>query len=224
LIEAPTIEEPQQEAEENPNCDIQELQAVESESQIPEEENSEQEASDMGSVENPCGIEDSEPPTGKLSLPPYKEDISISILNKEKKQTVIEPKDEKTKSEKRKAGATVCYKFFSLFPETREEDDWQFFGWAAKEYGLDICLEKLNYMKEHRKQHEITNPKGFFRAALTKDYKPPAFIQAKIKADENAKREKERCQKESEEWQKMTASFNYEGAMTSLSKLMDSLN
>ena len=204
--------------------DIPKSQVVELESYTPEAEDLDQEISDTGSVGNPCAIEDSEPPTGKLSLPPYKEDLNNNILSKKEKHTVTDSEDEKTKSEKKKATATVRYKFFSIFPETREKDDWQFFGWIAKEYGLDICLEKLNYMKEHYKQHEITNPKGFFRMALVKDYQLPAFILAKIKADENARREKELCQKESEEWREMTASFNYEGAMASLNQLLETLN
>jgi hypothetical protein len=79
-------------------------------------------------------------------------------------------------------------------------------------------------MKEHRKQHSITNPKGFFRTALVKDFQPPASIVAKLKADERAKRESERCRKESEEWQQMTANFNYGSAAASLQKLLDSLD
>ncbi|MFC1717273.1 hypothetical protein ACFL6S_26670, partial [Candidatus Poribacteria bacterium] len=92
------------------------------------------------------------------------------------------------------------------------------------EYGLEACLAKLDYMKEHRKQHSITNPKGFFRTALVKDFQPPMFIVAKLKADESAKREKERCRKKSEEWRQITTNFNYGSATASLQKLLDSLN
>lgn len=109
-------------------------------------------------------------------------------------------------------------------PKTKADDDWQFFGWVAKEYGLEACLAKLDYMKEHRKQHSITNPKGFFRTALVKDFQPPAFIVAKLKADEAAEREKERCRRKSEEWRQMTTNFNYGSAAVSLQKLLDSLN
>jgi hypothetical protein len=160
---------------------------------------------------------------GKLSLPPYKEDLSNSTLGEKEKQTV-DTEAKEANPEKKKAAATVRYRFLSLFPEAQAEDDWQFFGWLAREYGLEACLGKLDYMKEHRKRHGITNPKGFFRTALARDFQPPAFIMAKLKADERAKREIERCQRESEEWRKMTASFNYELATASLQKLLDSLN
>ena len=103
-------------------------------------------------------------------------------------------------------------------------DDWQFLGWIAKEYGLEACPAKLDYMNEHRKRHSITNPRGFLRTALVKDFQPPAFIVAKLKADESAKRESERCRKESEEWRQMTADFSYESAAASLQKLLDSLD
>ncbi len=79
-------------------------------------------------------------------------------------------------------------------------------------------------MKEHRKRHAIANPKGFFRTALVEDYQVPAFIAAKLKADERARREKERFQRESEQWDAVVANFNYESAMASLQKLLDTLN
>ncbi len=66
--------------------------------------------------------------------PPTKKILIIVFLMKKNKQ--------KSQRKKKKAAATVRYKFFSIFPETIKEDDWQFFGWVAKEYGLDICLEK----------------------------------------------------------------------------------
>jgi len=211
--------ESQPETGENPNCGIPEPpQVVESENHAPEEPNSEQEISDTESAENPSNIEDSESLTSKLSLPPYKEDLSNNKSSEKEKQT------EEPKPEKKKAAAAVRYQFFSLFPDTKADDDWKFFGWVAKTYGLDTCLAKLDYMKEHRKQHSITNPKGFFRTALVKDFQPPAFVLAKLKADEAARREKERCRKESEEWRSMTAGFSYETASASLRKLLDTLN
>ncbi len=209
--------ESQPKTEENLNCGIPESQLVESENHTPEDPNSEQEISDTELAANPSSIEDSEPPTSKLSLPPYKEDLSNNISREKKKQT-------EDPQEKKKAAATVRYRFLSLFPENKADDDWQFFGWVAKEYGLEACLAKLDYMKEHHRQHSIINPKGFFRTALVKDFQPPAFIVAKLKADEVAKHEKERCRRKSEEWRQMTTDFNYGSAAASLQKLLDSLN
>ncbi len=209
--------EPQPETEENPVYDIPKPQILEPENDIPEKLNSEQEISDTELTETPGNIDVSESLTSKLSLPPYKEDLSNNISGIEKKQTE-EPK------KKKKATATVRFQFLSLFPEAKADDDWQFFGWIAKEYGIEACLAKLDYMKEHRKQHSITNPKGFFRTALSRDFQPPAFIVAKLRADEAAERAKERCRKKSEEWQQITTNFNYESAMASLQKLLDGLN
>ena len=136
----------------------------------------------------------------------------------------MDTKHEETPPKKKKAIAIVRFQFYSLFPEARADDDWQFFGWVAKEYGLEACTTKLDYMKEHRKQCSITNPKGFFRTALVRDFQPPAFLVAKLKADERAKREIERCEKENERWRQITTNFNYESAAASLQKLMDSLD
>ena len=79
-------------------------------------------------------------------------------------------------------------------------------------------------MGEHRKQHSITNPKGFFRSALDKDYQIPASIAAKIRADEGARLAIERSHTEREEWDKTVSDFNYESATASLQKLLDTLN
>ncbi len=229
IAEEPQLtEKPQQIImEENPDCGIPELQIVEPENHTPEEPDWDPEISGTVEAENPVIIKDSEPPTSKLSLPPYKEDLSSSILSNKEKQTVnATAKAEVTKAnpEKKKAAATVRFQFLSLFPGARADDDWKFFGWAAKEYGVEACLSKLDYMREHRKQCSITNPKGFFRTALVRDFQPPAFLAAKLRADERAKREIERCGKESEKWRQITTNFNYESAAASLQKLMDSLN
>ena len=221
LAAAPPIEEPQPAIEEDPHCNIPEPQAIESENHTPEEPDSERDNPDTELTENPVRIEVSAAPTSKLSLPPFKEDLSININTKERKHT--EEHAEKPKKEK-KATATVRFQFLSLFPETKADDDWQFFGWVAKEYGLETCLAKLDYMKEHRKQHSIANPKGFFRTALVRNFQPTAFVVAKLKADEQAKRAKEKSQKESEEWQQRTTNFNYGAATASLQKLLDNLN
>ena len=181
------------------------------------------EISDTGSVENPGSIEAHELPTSKLSLPPSEEDIN-NISGGKEKHTAINPENGEPKKGRKKAAATVRYKFFSIFPEAKKDKDWAFFGWVAKEYGIEACLAKLDYMKEHRKQHSITNPKGFFRTALVRNFQPPAFIVTKLRADETAKREMERCRRESEEWQQITANFNYESAAASLQKLLDSLS
>ena len=111
-----------------------------------------------------------------------------------------------------------------IVSKARDNDDWTFFGWAAKAYGLEACLAKLNYMKESQKRHNITNPKGFFRFALEKDYRLPAFIAAKIKADAAARKEKERCQREAKEWDKKVANFKYEPATASVQKILNMLS
>ena len=221
LEEDPTYEDDI--AEPQPEMEVQpvESETPPSENHTPEESPLQSEISDTAEAENPGGVEGSDPTTTKLSLPPDINGIN-NILGKKRKQT-LGPEAEKAEK-KKNATATVRYKFLSIFPEARAEDDWAFFGWAASTYGLEACLEKLNYMIEHRKQHSITNPKGFFRFALERDYQPAKSIAAKIRADEQARREKERFQRESEEWDKMAANFNYESAMASVQKILDMLN
>ena len=106
---------------------------------------------------------------------------------------------------------TVRYEFLNSFPEAKAEDDWKFFSGVIKDYGLEACMYQLNYMKEHRKKHPIANPKGFFKCSLEKNYQIPAFITAKIKADERADFAIEhgnKLRKEREQWQKEAVDFN----------------
>lgn len=179
-----------------------------------------QEISDTAEAVNPDVMEVFESPTPKLSLPPPIYSIN-NIPGKKRKQT-MGPNTEESKK-KKNAAAAVRFRFLSIFPEARDDDDWGFFGWVARDFGLEACLEKLNYMAEHRKQHTITNPKGFFRMALVKDYQLPARAVAKIKADERARRSVERARKERKEWDKKVASFNYESAMASVQNILDML-
>jgi len=138
-------------------------------------------------------------------------------LNLKEKQT-------KEKKNPKKAVAFVRFNFLSIFPETKAEDDWKFFGWAVKEYGLEACMDNLNYMKEHRKKHPITNPKGFFRASLEKDYQVPKFISEKIKADKRAELSCQKTRDMIAEMEATKANMNYEAGAMALQKIMDMLN
>ena len=182
----------------------------------------EEEKSGTEDAENPKDMEVSGNIGGKLSLPPYSIYSNIS-LNLKEKQTK-EKKNEKERKNPQKAVAFVRFSFLSIFPETKAEDDWKFFGWAVKEYGLETCMDNLNYMKEHRKKHPITNPKGFFRSSLEKDYQVPKFISEKIKADKRAELS---CQKTKDmiaEMEATKANINYEAGAMALQKIMDMLN
>jgi hypothetical protein len=126
---------------------------------------------------------------------------------------------------RRQQVATVRSEFLKLFPEARDNnDDWKFFGWVTKEYGVDICLGKIKYMREHRRHHTICNPKGFLRMALVRDYQIPASIAAKIHGDERAKLAIERSRRESEEWRRHVASFDYDAAQAACQKILDMLS
>ena len=147
-------------------------------------------------------------PSTEVSSAPYS--IISNSLNIINKHTEEQNGEEKRKNPK-KAVASVRFYFLSTFPETKAEDDWKFFGWMIKEYGLEACMYQLNYMKEYRKKHPITNPKGFFKCSLEKNYQIPAFITAKIKADERANLAIEHgksIKAQMAQWQKEAVDFN----------------
>ena len=165
---------------------------------------------DSGHSNTPANIQNQRHTKGELNAPlAYSSTIS-NIYYNINKHTEEQNGEEKRKNPK-KAVASVRFYFLSTFPETKAEDDWKFFGWAIKEYGLEACMYQLNYMKEHRKKHPIANPKGFFKCSLEKNYQIPAFMTAKIKADERADFAIEhgnKLRKEREQWQKEAVDFN----------------
>ena len=138
-------------------------------------------------------------------------------LNLKEKQT-------KEKKNPQKAIAFVRFKFLSIFPETKAEDDWKFFGWAIKEYDLEACMYQLNYMKEYRKKHPIANPKGFFRSALQKNYTPSKFISEKIKGDKRAELSHQKTRNLVAEMEAAKVNMNYEAGAMALKNIMDMLD
>jgi len=114
--------------------------------------------------------------------------------------------------------------FSNLFPETEGKNNWGFWGYLAKTYGVAKCIEKINYMGEHRRRNPISNPQGFLRRALQCDYQPPKIVLQKIKADESAKRTIERSRKKAQERKTMIQNYNYEAATAALSQLIETLN
>ena len=182
--------------------------------------------SDPTVASEPATIESDELPRGAPDAPPSKDINSIIYINKTNRDTPAASEDinSTTNCDIRKATATVRYEFSSLFPEALEEDDWPLFGWAVKNYGLDTCMSKLEWMREFQKANAISNPKGLFRMSLAKDYQPSAWIAAKMKADRRAELASERSRKELDEWGKHVEDFNFEAATVSLQRLLDALS
>ena len=133
-------------------------------------------------------------------------------------------KQTKEKKNPKKAIAFVRFNFLSNFPETKAEDDWKFFGWAVKEYDLEVCMDRLNYMKEYRKKHPIANPKGFFRSALQKNYTPSKFISEKIKGDKRAELSHQKTRNLVAEMEAAKDNMNYEAGAMALKNIIDMLD
>ena len=182
---------------------------------------------DTTSAPDPITIEESEAPTPNLRLAPPK-DIKNSIIyiNKhtEAASEDVQAADADAGTGRKRQVATVRYEFLKLFPDAAQDDDWPLFGWAVSTYGADMCLDKLRLLCEYRKQHEVGNPKGMFRMALTRDYQPSKGVRARLRAEEAAKAARERSCRESAEWEDRVQAFSYESAAASLSKLMEALN
>jgi len=161
-------------------------------------------------------------PTTKVSLVPSYKDLDLSIININKKHTEAATSTVTTTT---RAQITALRCLFSdLFPGTGTEGDYGFWGYLAKTYGIDRCMDKINYMGEHRRHHPINNPKGFLRRALECNYSPPLSIVAKLKADESARRATERSRMEAQEWEARVQSHDYEASTAELQKLMATLN
>ena len=159
-------------------------------------------------------------PGGAFNAPLPSKDLSI--INIKKRQTEGATSNVTSTTNKSRTSNLRCM-FSKLFSESAEEGDWGYFGYLTRTYGVEACASKLNYMSEHRKSHPIINPKGFLRRALECDYQPPAFIVAKIKADEAARVAGEHSRRAAQEWEGRIQEFDYEAAAASLQSLLDTL-
>jgi hypothetical protein len=193
-IEAPIYEagtaQPQLGAEAQP---VEQRKLPAREGCVPAEENpdpdppvSQPQISDTPEAKSPSRIEGCESHTTKLSLPPPVEVSSINIYNKNKQNT--NPEDEKTKAERRKATAAVCFLFRSWGIQL-EPNDYAFIGWCFKHYGVEAVNEKIQIMKFQRHRGvEFSNPLGWLRSALMNDYGFSKWDIDVIKAKERARR------------------------------------
>ena len=168
---------------------------------------------------------DQEGATNAPSFSPIGTNIDLgTYLKQTKKTTSNNQKTNETNKKIQTHIRNVCFEFFKIFPETRTDKDWAFFGWAVKNYGLETCLDKIDYMKEHKKRYVINNPKGFLRSALEKNYNPPKFVSEKIKADKRAELSHQKTLNMIAEMETTKANMNYEAGAMALQNIIDMLD
>ena len=161
----------------------------------------------------------------EITSPRYSNNKSHLDINKKqtKKDTTT---NQVGKGRAKSPVGIVCYNFTNLFPEAKEDSKgtWKFIAWATKTYGADLCLSKLEYMREYKKLHKVENPHGLLRVALARDYQPPRYIAGMVKARRKADLAVEHGKKlieEREEWKAEAVDWNT-GAMA-LSNIINML-
>lgn len=182
--------------------------------------------SDTDMAPSPISIKDEPSSTPNAMLAPSKDqEININI-NKTNRENTNSSEDTSASDRvvTRAAVANVRNHLNLLFPEAQEDDDYPFYGWCIKTYGLRNILDRLAWIREYRRYHPILNPKGLLRMALVKDYHPSAKIAAKLHADQVAKAEALRFRQECYEKEKEIANYDYEAAQRHLQELLESLN
>jgi len=234
------VEEPAPSSDATTDCsthhdpDIhQDIQVVEGQpkyavvDQDPAGDSSTPQISDTERGPSPISISDEATTTPNTTLAPSNDqEISINIKNKTNIEDTGSSEDTTNQDRvvTRAAVATVRNNFNNLFPEAQEDDDYPFYGWLIKTYGLQNILDRLAWMREYRKWHPILNPKGLLRMALVNDYVPSVKIEAKLRADQVAMAEAQRFRQECQEREKEIANFDYEAAQRNLQELLESLN
>jgi hypothetical protein len=152
------------------------------------------EISDPEVASNPSKMEGFETSTTKLSLPPSTEDNSNNIYNKNK-QTKI-PEDEEPKEKRKKIAATVCSLLHSQGIKL-EPNDYAFIGWCLKHYGVEAVQQKIQIMRfQINRGIEFSNPLGWLRSALTKDYAYSQWDAEVVRGKERARRISEQSRRE----------------------------
>ena len=181
-------------------------------------------------AENPVAIEADGQATTKLSLVPSDPGPGIIYINKQTVDTTSNENANDTKSTTatKPAIASVRSEFSKLFPEHVSKntigDDYKFFGWSIKTYGIDVCMEKLRILKEYRKLRPIGNPRAMFRTALAENYQPSKRVRAKLLADEKARRAVDKSRKESEEWKRMVENYDHAARDTAIQNIINMLD
>ncbi len=192
VLENEVIDKSEPELEKDPAYE-ESILAVELDEEQPPEETPEMdllvdERVDSGPIEAEC----SDTPTPNAELVLYKEDLSNNILSK-RKQT-IDSEDEK--AEKKEATAAVCSLLRSWGTEL-EGKDYAFVGWSLKTYGVEAVQQKIEIMKLQRSRGvTFSNPLGWLRSALSKNYRYSSWDADVTKAKERARRESERSKLE----------------------------
>ena len=193
------------EIEESPNVDVPVPQVVEqvveSENSIPEEPSSEQGISHTEFSSNPVKIEVSEFLTSQLSVPPFKEeDLSTNLsinIKEEKKQTESSEEEAEAEKENRKTATAAVCSLFRSWGEELEPNDYAFIGWSVKTYSVDVVQQKLEIMKRQRNRGvSFSNPMGWLRSALSRDYGFSKWDTEVLKGKERANKVSERAKLE----------------------------
>lgn len=111
---------------------------------------------------------------------------------------------------RKKIVRSVCRVFRSLGFEPKPEN-YMFLHWAAKRYGISAMQGKLDILNRQRARGvKFTNPWGWLRSALSRDYQHNQYDRHVLEAKERSKRAIERSQRESEEWRAHVEKCNQE--------------
>ncbi len=136
--------------------------------------------------------EDSFTPNATL-VPSIRDNNNIIIYNKNKH---IANTDDEAKDRRKEATATVCFLLKSWETEL-EPNDYAFVGWCLKEYGIEAVNEKIQILKFQRNRGvKFSNPLGWLRSALARDYRYSRWDCDVMKAKERAEKESERSKLE----------------------------
>jgi len=130
---------------------------------------------------------------GVLADPPSRGNglVLVPSLNK---KTNIETQAEI--EEKKSAFGAVC-SFVKSQKVGMEDRDYAFAKWAVDSYGAQTVAGKIEIAKfQAQRGVKFSNPLGWFRNALTRDYQPAKFDSQVLQARENARRQIEKSDRE----------------------------
>lgn len=131
---------------------------------------------------------------GCQSEPPSRGNDLVLGLPGLKKKTNIETQAEI--EEKKAAFGAVC-SFARSQKIGMEDRDYAFAKWAVDSYGARTVEAKMEIARfQTARGVKFSNPLGWFRNALAKDYQPSKFDSQVLKAHENSRRQSEKAERE----------------------------
>jgi len=130
-----------------------------------------------------------------------------SVLQNSAETIIVDPPEVLSDQVQNKQSKKADEKKFSVCFDISIQTDMEYNHANAlvSKYGIDKCLEKLEILKNYRKEHALNNPAGFFTNSLKFDWIPPKTVRDKLEIRLRTERQIQKSHQEFDDFERMKA-------------------